>query len=170
MLGHLRVQRAHAIREVAVRRQTSDVRPRRAGCCESPVPCSARASRTHFVHRQRHAQDRVVAREAAVLAVVDALVGKVERREQADDFAEPLLRQRVRAAAHRFQQFARGRRNQRGEIAPATVFPSPAIRAPRQRSVVQRPLHQRRQRQRIEFRNKTHANNLAKRRTKSRRR
>ena len=46
---------------------------------------------THFIHRERHAQNGVVAREAAILAVVDALVGKVERREEPDDFAEALL-------------------------------------------------------------------------------
>ena len=71
----------------------------------------------HLVHGQRHPKNRIVAREAAILAVVDALVGKIQRREQADDFAEALLGERVRAAAHGFQQFARGRRNQRGEIA-----------------------------------------------------
>ena len=82
-----------------------------------PCAVSARASRSTSSTRQRHAQDRVVAREAAVFAVVDALVGKVERREQADDLAEALLGQRLRAPAHRLQQFAGGGRNQGGKIA-----------------------------------------------------
>ena len=47
----------------------------------------------NFLHRKRHAQDGVVPRKAAVLAVVDALVGKVKRREKSDDFAEALLRE-----------------------------------------------------------------------------
>ena len=60
-------------------------------------PCALNASRLafHLLQRQRNAQDRVVAREAAVFAVVDALVGKVKRREQADDLAEALLRHAV---------------------------------------------------------------------------
>ena len=41
---------------------------------------------------ERDAQDRVVAREATVLAGVDALVREVERRKEANDFAEALPR------------------------------------------------------------------------------
>src|SRR5439155_26533769 len=63
----------------------------------------------HFVHRERHAQNRIVAREAAVLAVVDALVGEIERREEAEDYAESLLSQGPRAPTERFQQLARCR-------------------------------------------------------------
>jgi hypothetical protein len=77
---------------------------------------NARASRA-LPPGKRHAQNRVVAREAAVFAVVDALVGKIKRREQPDDLAEALLRQLLRAAAQRVPAIpAAGRRNQRGEI------------------------------------------------------
>ena len=50
----------------------------------------------HLVQRQGHAQNWIVARKAAILAVVDAFVGKIQRREQADDLAETLLGQLVR--------------------------------------------------------------------------
>ena len=63
----------------------------------------------NFIHCERHAEDGVVAREAAISAVVDALVGNVQRREESNDFAEALLRERLRTAAKRLQQFAGGR-------------------------------------------------------------
>ena len=83
--GHFVAQRADARGQVAIgdefrmfardeQQIAKALFPERAGLAE------------HFVHRERHAQDRVVAREAAVLAVVDALVGKIERREEPDRF------------------------------------------------------------------------------------
>jgi hypothetical protein len=63
----------------------------------------------NFVNGKRHAQNRIVAREAAVGTIVDALVGNVKRREQADDFAETLLRQLLRTARECFKQFGRRR-------------------------------------------------------------
>ena len=69
-----------------------------------------------FLQRQRHAQDWVIARKTAVLAIVDAFVGKVERREHPDDLAKPLLRHGVRTPAHVFQKSSRNWRNQMREI------------------------------------------------------
>ena len=70
----------------------------------------------HFVHRQRDPQDRVVAREAAVLAVVDALVREIERCEEADDLSEALSSERLRTMAERFKHLPGGWREQRGEV------------------------------------------------------
>ena len=44
-----------------------------------------------FIDGKRNAQDWVIAGEAAIFAIVDAFVGKVERREEADDLSETLL-------------------------------------------------------------------------------
>jgi hypothetical protein len=44
-----------------------------------------------FVNGKGNSQNRVIPREAAVFAIVDAFVGEIERREEADDFAEALL-------------------------------------------------------------------------------
>ena len=111
--------------------------------------------------------DWIVAREAAVFAVVDALVGKIERREQSDHFAEVLPRERLRTPTEMFEQFTGGGRNQ--------------LRKVRQRKFIlrqrfagggkargQRTLHQRFERQGIKFSNKAHAINLANREAKSR--
>lgn len=44
-----------------------------------------------FVDRECYPQNLVVSRKTAVFAIVNAFVGKVEGRKEADDFAEPLL-------------------------------------------------------------------------------
>jgi hypothetical protein len=46
-----------------------------------------------LVDRERDAQDRIVAREAAILADIDALVGEIERREKPHRAAKILARQ-----------------------------------------------------------------------------
>ena len=56
-----------------------------------------------IIRRERHAQDRIVAREAAVFAIVDALVREIERREEANDFAEAFDGERMRAAGKVFE-------------------------------------------------------------------
>ena len=114
----------------------------------------------HFLQRQGDAQDRVVAREAAVFAIVDALVGKVKRREQADDLAEALLRRRVRPPAHVFQQFRARRRNQMCEIGERQFRFRHALAHGLDAGRL-RTLHERFQRQRIEFSDKTHDTNIA---------
>src|SRR5436190_19824257 len=62
----------------------------------------------HIINAEGDAEDGIVARESTILAVVDALVRKVKRSKQADDFAESLAGQRLRPAAHGFQEFAAG--------------------------------------------------------------
>ena len=70
----------------------------------------------HFVDGKRDAQDRVVARETAIFAVVDAFVRKVKGREQADDFAETLLSELLRAEGEGRQEIGCGRGNKVGEV------------------------------------------------------
>jgi hypothetical protein len=82
----------------------------------------------HFLHRQGHAQDRVVARETTVLAIVDALVGKIKRGEEANNFSEALLGQSLGTTAERFQQFTGVRRKQirkvrQGEMSATKALP-----------------------------------------------
>ena len=115
----------------------------------------------HFIERERDAQNRIVARKTAVGAIVDALVGKIERREQPDGFAETLLRHRVRAAAERLQDFRAGGRNQRGKIGQRNfIFPGGLARGGGAGG--QRFFDERLQRQRIEFSDKTHGCKLNK--------
>jgi len=57
-----------------------------------------------LIHGERSAQDRRVAREAAVGAVVHALVGDVERREQPHRLAEILPREALAALGECFQR------------------------------------------------------------------
>ncbi len=53
-----------------------------------------------FLNRESEAQDRVLAREAAVTAAVDALVREIKRREEPHGAAEMLKRERARAGGH----------------------------------------------------------------------
>ena len=120
-----------------------------------------------FLHAQRDAQNRVVAREAAILAVVDALVGEIQRREKANHLAETLQRQAMSPPAHRLQQPAAGRRNQRGKIRERHLrFPDDRLHG--FGPGVEGLPHQRGDRQRIEFSDKTHPPNVTKVRAKSR--
>ena len=59
--------------------------------------------------RQRDPQDRVVARETAIFAVVNALVGQIQRREQSHRAPEMLPRQCLRTRRHPFQRIVRTR-------------------------------------------------------------
>jgi len=68
------------------------------------------------VDGQRHAQNRIITRKAAIAALIDALVGEIQRREQTHDPAESLARDLMRAKAEGFQQVCCGRRYQAGEI------------------------------------------------------
>ena len=95
----------------------------------------------HLLQRQRHAQDRVVAREAAVLAGVDALVREIERRKEPDDLAEALLRHLLRAPGQRLQQLRSRRGNQVRKIVQRQLRLAQA-RARRARGRRQRALHQ----------------------------
>ena len=71
--------------------------------------------RLHLVDGEGHAQDRVVAREAAIFADVDALVGKIERREEPHGASEKLAREFFRVAGERLKFRALLRLKQRGE-------------------------------------------------------
>ena len=53
-----------------------------------------------LIDGERDAQDRVIAREAAILADVDALVGEIDRREKPHGAAKILARQLFRVARH----------------------------------------------------------------------
>jgi hypothetical protein len=109
------MQRGDAIAQVMVRDKFRMFAGDEQQIAEALRPDSLRLA-FDFVERQRHAQDRIVARKTAVSAIVDALIGQVERGEHADDLAEPLLRHHVRPPAHVFQQLATRRRNQLREI------------------------------------------------------
>ena len=76
-----------------------------------------------FLDTQRDAENGVVAREPAVLAVVDALIRQIERSEQTDDFAEALAGEQLRALAKRLQQIGTGRGDQSGEIRERQLRP-----------------------------------------------
>lgn len=56
-----------------------------------------------FLEAESDAENGVVARETAIFTIVDALVGKIERREKADDLAKTLLSEALRAAAEYFE-------------------------------------------------------------------
>src|ERR1041384_791414 len=58
---------------------------------------------SHFIHRESHAQDRIVAREAAITAVIDALVREIKRRKEAHRSSKETSGQRARRLRHRFQ-------------------------------------------------------------------
>src|SRR5687768_16053353 len=66
--------------------------------------------------RKRPAQNGVVAREAAVFAIVNALDGEIERREEPNRFAETLNGERMGSAAEFFEAIIGAGRNQRSEI------------------------------------------------------
>jgi len=57
-----------------------------------------------FVDGKSNSQNGVIPGEAAVFAVVDAFVGEIERREEADDFAEALLGELLRVQRERCQK------------------------------------------------------------------
>ena len=67
------------------------------------------------------AEDGVISGEAAVLAVVDALVGEVEGREEADDFAESLLSQLLGTLGQQLQNLPRCGGDQLREISQCPI-------------------------------------------------
>src|SRR5206468_3109086 len=89
--GNLGVERPHAVRQVTGRDKLRVFAGNQQDAAETLVPKRSRFAQ-HFVDGKSYAENWVIARETAVLAVVDALVGKIERRKEANNFAEPLLR------------------------------------------------------------------------------
>src|SRR5581483_7760675 len=70
----------------------------------------------NFINGKSHAIDRIIARETAVRAVIDALIRQIERSEEANDFAKAPAGHRLGATAKFLDGFAGRRRNQAGEI------------------------------------------------------
>src|SRR4029077_9779000 len=81
---------------------------------------------TRFGHdladTERDAQNRVVARKAAVTAVVDALIRKIKRCKKAHRASEILQSKSPRSLRHRFKIDIRLRRNQLLESAHKRRF------------------------------------------------
>ena len=69
-----------------------------------------------FIDAERDAQDGIVARKAAIFAVIDALVGEIKRSEEANDFSEALLGEALGAAAKFFELLRCGIGEQRWKI------------------------------------------------------
>ena len=69
----------------------------------------------HLVEREGDPQDRIIAREPAILADVDALVGEIKRREQPHGAPEKLPRQSLRLRRDGLQLRPALRLKQRGE-------------------------------------------------------
>jgi hypothetical protein len=61
----------------------------------------------HFINVERNAKDWIIAREAAVPAVVNTFVGKIQRSEQTHCSSKILERQRARSLCHRFELLIR---------------------------------------------------------------
>ncbi len=74
-----------------------------------------------FIDGESHTQNWVIAREAAVFAVVDALVGKVEWGKEANDLAEALLGELLRTLTKGGQKLRRRRREQASEISQGKI-------------------------------------------------
>ena len=69
-----------------------------------------------FIEAEGDAEDGVIARETAILAVVDAFVGEVKRCEKANDFTETLLREELGTAAEFFEVRRSGFGDEGGKI------------------------------------------------------
>ena len=65
----------------------------------------------HFIDSKRNAQDRIVPRETAILTIVDAFVGKIERCKEPHRQTKILKRERARSFCHRFEFLIRFRRD-----------------------------------------------------------
>ena len=113
--GPLRVQRSDTGRHVVARDELGMLAGDQQQIAETLI-AQRPGFAPHFLDRERHAQNRVVAGEAAVGAVVDALVGKIQRRKEADDLAKPLPGEGLGAAAQRLQQLAGDGRDQPGKV------------------------------------------------------
>ena len=112
---NLRVQRRHALREVSGGDEFGML-PRHQQNVAKALLFERPRLGHHLVDGQRDAQDRIVAREPAVFAIIDALVGKIQGREQADNLAKPLASHGLRPAAERLQGRRARRRNQPREV------------------------------------------------------
>ena len=66
----------------------------------------------HFIDVKRHTKDRIIPRETAILAIVDAFVGKIERSEKPHRPSKILQRERARSLRHRFELLIRLRSDQ----------------------------------------------------------
>src|SRR5262249_35750648 len=69
-----------------------------------------------FINRERDAQNLIIARKTAILAIVDAFVRQIKRREQPNDLSEPLPREFLRTLTKLLGQFACSRRDQLRKI------------------------------------------------------
>src|SRR5262249_38313568 len=56
-----------------------------------------------FIDTQGDPQDRIISRETAILTIVDALVGEIQRREQAHGAAKVLQCEGARGLRHGFK-------------------------------------------------------------------
>jgi hypothetical protein len=70
------------------------------------------AFRGNLLHTKGDAEDRIITRESAVTAVVDAFVRKVKRREKPHRSPKISQGQRMRLLSQRFQLRIRFRRNE----------------------------------------------------------
>jgi len=73
----------------------------------------------HLLDLERHAQDRILPREPAIFAAIDAFIRQIKRREHPHHTAEMLQRHRVRGSRHRVQFGVGLRRNQLAETPEA---------------------------------------------------
>ena len=110
-----RVQRADAIDQVIGRDELRVFARDEQNVAKALLLERARLAQD-FLDGQRHTQNRIVARKAAIFAVVNAFVGEVKGCEQTNDLAEALLSEGLRAVAHRFEPLACRGRNQCREV------------------------------------------------------
>ena len=76
----------------------------------------------HLINGEGHAQDGIVSGETAVAAVIDALVGEVERGKEPDHPAKTLLGEGLCLLAHGLKAFTGSGRNEPGKISEVRVF------------------------------------------------
>jgi hypothetical protein len=96
------VQPGDALREVIGRDKLRVLARDEQHVAKTLRPKMARL-RLDLVHRKRDAQDGIVAGKAAILAAIDALVGKIDRREKPHRAPKELPRQGFRISRHRLQ-------------------------------------------------------------------
>ena len=158
--GDFFVQRRNAFSQV-----TAGDKFRMFACDEKDVAktlCRQRARLAHdFVHGKRDAQNGIVARESAILAVVDALVGKIKRREESNHFPEPLPGERLGASAQVFEHISGCGGNQLGEVRQGKFILCQRFAGGR-KACPKRSLNKRFERQGIKFSNKAHAHHSTK--------
>ena len=76
-----------------------------------------------FIDAKRDAKDRIIARETAIPAIVDAFIGKIERREQPHRASKILQSEQARSLRHRFELLIRFRGDQVLETLNELRFP-----------------------------------------------